>query len=138
MASNGRDGMRRRPLLPAALAAALWPAAAWGQTPPTLPEPPPRGSGAPPPVSHCAQPSDNGKYFGYYVGGGAPCHGEPRFWDEGTWGWDYCGCLPSCVFLQWYHGRRYQGGAGAYKIDGPHLLHEHHPPKKHEGHEHHQ
>ncbi len=137
MATNGR-GVRDRVLLPAALALVLGPALARGQSENNPPEPPPRGDGMPLPVGHCAQPSDNGKYFGYYVGGGAACHGEPRFWDEGTWGWDYCGCLPSRVFLQWYHGRRYQGGIGAYKIDGPHLLHEHQhktPPAAHEHHE---
>ncbi len=50
------------------------------------------------------------------------CRGQPRCVSDGTWGWDYHGCLiPQRVFLQWWPGR-YQGGSGAYKIDGPHLL----------------
>jgi hypothetical protein len=67
-------------------------------------------------------PSDTGSYVGYYVGGGCaqPRHAEPRLPDEGTWGWDYQGWfLPRRVILGWWHGRRYQGGTGAYKTDGP-------------------
>jgi hypothetical protein len=72
--------------------------------------------------AHC---SDTGRYVGYYVGGGAASrsHGEARSVEDGTWGWDYHGfCLPSRVILDWFHGRRYQGGQGAYRTDGPHLL----------------
>lgn len=62
---------------------------------------------------------------GYLVGGGAPklfSHRwakkeEPRD-DEGTWGWDYAGrWFPSRVGLSWWHGRRFQSGEGAYKVD---------------------
>jgi hypothetical protein len=59
--------------------------------------------------------------IGYYVGGGAH-HGraEPRYRDEGTWGWDETGCrmLRRCNILGWSHGRRYQGGTGSYATDG--------------------
>ncbi len=51
-------------------------------------------------------------------------HAEPPLPDEGTWGWDYHGyCLPSRVILGWWHGRKYQGGEGAYSTDGPRPLH---------------
>jgi hypothetical protein len=72
-------------------------------------------------VAPYARPSDTGRYCGYFVGGGAAWRGEPRFPSEGTWGWDYCGfgILAKRIDLQWSHGRRYQGGTGAYKTDGP-------------------
>jgi hypothetical protein len=72
-------------------------------------------------ISKWARPTDTGKYCGYYVGGGAAFRGEPRYPCEGTWGWDYCGWhrLPHRVMLCWWHGRKYQGGSGAYKTDGP-------------------
>lgn len=68
-------------------------------------------------------PSDTGHYLGYHVGGGAghPRKAESRQPDEGTWGWDYQGLFPRRVMLGWWHGRRYQGGTGAYKTDGPRL-----------------
>ena len=83
------------------------------QEPKTLPEMPPR----------IALPSDTGQYRGYHVGGGAgnPRKAEPRRADEGTWGWDYQGLLPRRIILGWWHGRRVQGGTGAYKTDGPRL-----------------
>jgi hypothetical protein len=81
-----------------------------------------RYAGLPPRVACWSPPSDTGSYCGYYVGGGSACRGQPRTPAEGTWGWDYHGCLlPQRLLLQWWHGRRYQGGSGAYKIDGPHL-----------------
>jgi hypothetical protein len=74
-------------------------------------------------VSCCAQPSDTGSYVGYQVGGGAPCKGDGPYYDDGTWGWDYEGCLiPSNVILGWWHGRKCQGGAGAYRADGPRVI----------------
>jgi hypothetical protein len=78
-------------------------------------------AGYPDKVSKLAHATDTGKYCGYYVGGGAAFGGEPRHPGEGTWGWDYCGCrwLPHRVVLCWWHGRKSQGGAGAYKTDGP-------------------
>jgi hypothetical protein len=72
------------------------------------------------PIAPWAQPSNTMRYDGYYVGGGAPFCGEPRYFWEGTWGWDYIGCFPPRrVRLNWWHGRRYQGGTGSYKTDGP-------------------
>jgi hypothetical protein len=62
--------------------------------------------------------------IGYYVGGGVLFgHGQPRRREEGTWGWDETG---SRLFrrrniLGWSHGRKYQGGTGAYAVDGPHV-----------------
>jgi hypothetical protein len=84
-------------------------------------------AGCPNDVSPCAKPSDTGHYVGYQVGGGAVpcccCKGETPTCDEGTWGWDYEGiCWPSKIILNWWHGRRYQGGAGAYRTDGPRPL----------------
>ena len=41
--------------------------------------------------------------------------------DDGTWGWDETGChlFRRRVILGWSHGRKYQGGTGAYLTDGP-------------------
>jgi len=55
---------------------------------------------------------------GYYLGGGAAFAGDPRdVRREGTWGWDYAPAW-SRVRLRWWHGRRDQGGGGAYRSDG--------------------
>jgi hypothetical protein len=63
-----------------------------------------------------------GPYTGSYVGGSCAFKGCARNPDEGTWGWDYCGPLHSeHPWLKWCHGRRCQGGPGAYKSDGPHV-----------------
>jgi hypothetical protein len=71
-------------------------------------------------------PSDTGRYTMYRVGGGCSCRllaDSPFPW-EGTWGWDYVGrWLGPDVILGWWHGRRYQGGTGAYQTDGPTLNH---------------
>lgn len=70
-------------------------------------------------------PSETKGNVGYHVGGGNPFphFAEPREPDEGTWGWDYQGwCVPRRVINGWWHGRKYQGGTGAYKTDGPKLL----------------
>lgn len=69
-----------------------------------------------------ARPTITPYYCGDYVGGGAAFFGrEPRRRNEGTWGWDYMGgpLRPSRVFLDWSHGRRYQGGTGRYETDDP-------------------
>ncbi len=84
-------------------------------------------AGCPREESPCAYLSDTGRYVGYYVGGGAvPCQcvdGEPRTVTEGTWGWDYPGlCFSSKIVLDWWHGRREQGGQGDYRVDGPRPL----------------
>lgn len=41
--------------------------------------------------------------------------------NQGTWGWDETGGLHlrRRVILGWSQGRRYQGGTGAYRTDGP-------------------
>jgi hypothetical protein len=77
-------------------------------------------------VSWLAIPSNKCRYGGYDVGGGLPVRGEERSaFHEGTWGWDYFGILfPKKIALNWGHGLRHQGGAGAYKTDGPKLRHE--------------
>lgn len=70
-------------------------------------------------VACWALPTNTKAYTGYYVGGGQAVGGSGRFADEGTWGWDYRGLLvPSRVALWFNHGERYQGGGGAYKVDG--------------------
>ena len=75
-------------------------------------------------IARYAHPSNTPAYGGYYVGGGATFHGDERFADEGTWGWDYFGRhLNRHIDLGWWHGARYQGGIGAYKTDGPKLVH---------------
>ncbi|MDX1946765.1 MAG: hypothetical protein SFU86_15295 [Pirellulaceae bacterium] len=80
-------------------------------------------AGCPQGIRKRATPSNTHHYCGYYVGGGVPCFGEGRYFDEGTWGWDYLGItFPKKVGLQWTHWR-YQGGTGAYKTDGPHIPH---------------
>lgn len=72
-----------------------------------------------------AIPSYTRHYGGYYVGGGVPIHGEGRYINEGTWGWDYFGiAFQKRIALNWSHGARYQGGLGAYKTDGPKIEHE--------------
>ena len=86
-------------------------------------------AGHPQEISPLAHPSNGPGFFGYIVGGGALSvrRGEAPYSDEGTWGWDYRGwLLPRRVNLLWWHGRRTQGGVGAYKSDGPKLpaLHE--------------
>jgi hypothetical protein len=71
------------------------------------------------PVAGWARPSETPSYVGYYVGGGCPCLGRPPLPTEGVWGWDYAGCV-FCrrVWLNWCP-RRYQGGTGSYRTDGP-------------------
>lgn len=72
-----------------------------------------------------AIPSNTRHYGGYWVGGGLPVTGDGPFLDEGTFGWDYFGILfNKRIALNWSHGRRYQGGTGAYKTDGPRIFHE--------------
>jgi hypothetical protein len=72
-----------------------------------------------------ARASDAGQYTGYPVGGGAPFRGEAPLSGEGVWGWDYEGWhFRPRIALLWGHGRKYQGGAGAYQTDGPRFLQE--------------
>ena len=84
-------------------------------------------AGDPQCVSPLAMPSESPFEEGYFVGGGAPVKGfvgEERRHDEGTWGTDYTGIIVrKKTNLRWSHGRRYQGGVGAYRTDGPRLIH---------------
>jgi hypothetical protein len=71
-------------------------------------------------IRRVAIPSNTSHYGGYLVGGGLPIKGDGPFLDEGTFGWDYFGMtIPKRIALNWSHGRRYQGGTGAYRTDGP-------------------
>jgi hypothetical protein len=82
-------------------------------------------AGYPHNIAHWAHPSDTGRYVGNYNGGGNLWrrHADPPYATEGTWGWDYLGsCFKRRVILGWWHERRYQGGVGAYKTDGPKVL----------------
>ncbi len=75
-------------------------------------------------VAPWARPSIGCHESGGYVGGGAPVRGDCRCPHEGTFGWDYHGRLfTKRVWLGWHHGRRDQGGTGAYRTDGPHFPH---------------
>jgi hypothetical protein len=68
------------------------------------------------------EPSSTPGGIGYYIGGGIPCgKGQGRRRDEGTWGWDETGGqhFRRRMILGWSQGRRYQGGTGAYRTDGP-------------------
>lgn len=74
-------------------------------------------AGCPLCIRRHAAPSDTGRYVGYYVGGGTVFRGEGRYLDEGTWGWDYRGCvLEPRIVLGWSHSRM-QSGTGAYATD---------------------
>ena len=80
-------------------------------------------AGNPQCIAPYAGPSINNHYGSYWVGGGSLFADGPRQLNEGTWGWDYRGILfPKQVALGWTHGRRYQGGTGAYRTVGPSVL----------------
>ena len=71
-------------------------------------------------VAWWAIPSDTGSYTMSLVGGGCPYPSlaQAPFPGEGTWGWEYVGnWVRSHVIIGWWHGRRYQGGTGAYQTD---------------------
>lgn len=80
-------------------------------------------AGYPRTFSDHLEPSATSGGIGYYVGGGSSFwrgrREGPYRW-EGTWGWDETGAshFRRRVVLGWSHGRRYQGGAGAYRVDG--------------------
>jgi len=84
-------------------------------------------AGNPQCISPLAKPTESPHEQGYYVGGGARVRsrcGEERREHEGTWGVDYTGIIVhKKTNLGWWHGSRYQGGVGAYRTDGPRLLH---------------
>ena len=76
-------------------------------------------AGCPNQISRHARVSNAKGYVAYYVGGGASPHkGENRTSREGTFGVDYMPIVPGFrngVVLQWWHGRRPQGGPGQYE-----------------------
>ena len=80
-------------------------------------------AGYPNEVSKYAVPTNGPNYEGYSVGGGSPGMGKGGRYpepDEGTWGWDYGGWSHKFRFkVALFWNNRYQGGTGAYKIDGP-------------------
>jgi len=74
-------------------------------------------------VAGWATDTYSGPYRGHYIGGGSirhagqrRCAGEPRCYDEGTFGVDYDPWW-SRVGLYWTHGRRYQSGHGQYDTE---------------------
>ncbi len=80
-------------------------------------------SGWPRCIGTLARPDICRDYSLGYVGGSAHWFGEPRTCQEGTVGLDYQGWFfARRTWLQWTHGRRYQGGDGKYATDGPKLL----------------
>ncbi len=106
---------RRIPVLVLGVVFALSAATARAQTPCSTEHDRP---GGPPAVASYARPACAEHGIGYFVGGGCHRYGDPRGPGEGTWGWDYRGCLlPRAVVLNWCHGRC-QGGTGAYRTVG--------------------
>ncbi len=81
-------------------------------------------SGFPWEVRRFAQSTRTPAYDYGYVGGGAAFNwGQPRTLEQGTWGRDYVGvAYPRAVWLNYWGSRRYQGGTGGYKTDGPKLF----------------
>ncbi len=85
----------------------------------------PSRPGRPDEIHRHAISQDAENNIGHPIGGGAPSllarnvrNSEAPGVDEGTWGWDYSGrWFPSRVVLNWWHGRKQQGGEGAYKVD---------------------
>ena len=75
-----------------------------------------RRAGFPQSIASWAKCRRQKNYQGYYVGGGATFFGDERCPHEGTWGWDYAPRF-SRVRLKWFHGRKYQSGAGQYETD---------------------
>lgn len=85
----------------------------------------PTRPGRPDEIHRHAISLENEDNIGHKIGGGATAllaqnvrNSEAPTDEEGTWGWDYAGrWFPSRVVLNWWHGRKYQGGEGAYKVD---------------------
>ncbi len=75
-------------------------------------------AGHPEYVAHYAQRSNGCHYSAGFVGGGTQFLGCGRLNHEGTWGSDYSGLIfRHGPWLRWSHGRRSQGGTGAYRTD---------------------
>jgi len=73
-------------------------------------------------IGRFAKPSTDANHQVGYVGGGTLFGGSGRRSDEGTFGMDYSGSWFSRkTWLEWSHGVRYQGGAGRYETEGPHI-----------------
>lgn len=91
----------------------------WPQTPATMKAE--HRAGYSQSVSPIAMESYNEHYSGGYIGGGTLFGRHGRTCQEGTWGWDYSPLrsMSPQRFLGWSHGRRYQGGTGSYRTDGP-------------------
>jgi hypothetical protein len=80
-------------------------------------------SGFPQCVGRFAMPSITCAHRVGYVGGSTVLGGENRRAHEGTFGFDYSGrWFHRMTWLHWSHGSRYQGGAGRYQTEGPHLF----------------
>jgi hypothetical protein len=107
----------------AAQADAFWPCGGCCLIPP--PEHTAERAGNPQCISKCAVPGRSCKDAVGYVGGGClGGHGDCRGALDGTFGYDYAGCLwnnPGRVFLRWCHCRDCQPERGPYKTDGPHV-----------------
>jgi hypothetical protein len=81
----------------------------------------PERAGYPGCIRRGAVPTNGPDYRGGFIGGGAPCgKGDGPCVGDGTWGWDYTGCLPcpERVFLRWFHCRPRQPPGGPYATDG--------------------
>jgi hypothetical protein len=81
-------------------------------------------AGHPRNLAHHLERSATAGGIGSYIGGGVCLGlGDPRFHGEGTWGWDETGShlFRRRALLGWSHGRKYQGGTGAYYTDAPHI-----------------
>lgn len=74
-------------------------------------------------ISKHAMTARDEAIVGYAVGGGQVHGGLAPNSEQGTWGWDDTGRVRHRprVALGWHRSRRAQGGAGAYKTDGPHV-----------------
>lgn len=121
--ASGRTQETRSPLPYIAAPSNTGSSSASGDAP-IVEQPPARLRSGPPRLACWARPSNTKAYVGYYLGGGSvfSCLSQPRFAAEGTWAWDYQGCwLRRCICLQWWHGCS-QGGAGAYRVDGPNFF----------------
>jgi hypothetical protein len=83
-------------------------------------------AGQPQQVRRLTSPTYTGAYNGGWVGGGAGILGDQPRMNEGVWGRDYVGlAFPRYVRPLWLHGRRQQGGTGAYSSDGPRIIKRH-------------
>lgn len=106
-----------------AVSCLLLSSAAWADDPPA-----PSGdhthcrAGYPMCIAPWARPGVSPKATGGLIGGGTKRRAAGPSPADGTWGWDYVGCLkPSRLFLGWDYARKHSAPAGPYKVDGPHV-----------------